>query len=103
MDMPHLDGLGLCRAVRALPAGGFVPVIVWSNAEADDSRLLEAIALGGVEFLSKQLAVSKIDPVLRRVLRVAAGSTRTGTANGRRRTHSRGATLTLHHALSDKV
>jgi CheY-like chemotaxis protein len=69
MNMPHLDGLGLCRAVRALPAAEFLPVILYSGVGADDPRLLEAIALGGVVVLSKSLAASKIDVVLQQVLR----------------------------------
>jgi CheY-like chemotaxis protein len=68
MNMPQLDGLGLCRAVRALPATAFLPVILWSSAEADDPRLLEAIELGGVEFLSKSLAMTEVDAALRRIL-----------------------------------
>jgi len=68
MNMPHLDGLGLCRAVRALPTPALLPVILWSSAEADDPRFLEAIELGGVEFLSKSLAIAEIDAALRRIL-----------------------------------
>lgn len=68
MNMPHLDGLALCRAVRALPTGGGIPVILWSSAEVDDPRLLQANALGGVEFVSKSLAVTEVDAALRRLL-----------------------------------
>lgn len=69
MNMPGLDGLGLCRAVRCLQTFTSLPVILWSSAEADDPRLVETVALGGVEFLSKSLAVSTIDATLRRILR----------------------------------
>jgi PleD family two-component response regulator len=72
MTMPQLDGLGLCRAVRALPATAFLPVILWSSAEADDPRMLEAIELGGVEFLSKSLSMNEVDAALRRILAGAA-------------------------------
>ncbi len=68
MNMPHLDGLGLCQALRELPDGGSVPVILWSSAQADDSRLLQAVALGGVVFVSKSLAVTEVDAALRRLL-----------------------------------
>lgn len=68
MNMPYLDGLALCRAVRALPAGASVPVILWSSAEHDDPRLLQAIALGGDEFVSKSHAVTEVDAALRRLL-----------------------------------
>lgn len=69
MNMPRLDGLGLCRAVRALATADSLPVILWSSAAADDPRLVEAIALGAVEFLSKSLPVTEIDVALRRILR----------------------------------
>lgn len=80
LNMPNLDGLELCRAVRALPAsdGSSMPVILWSSVKTDDPRLAEAIALGGVEFLSKSLAVAGIDGALRRILHApAAGLLRT--------------------------
>ena len=76
MNMPQLDGLGLCQAVRALPATAFLPVILWSSAEADDPRLLEAIELGGVEFLSKSLSMTDVDMALRRILAAAAAARR---------------------------
>ncbi len=69
MNMPRLDGLGLCRAVRALPGGDSVPIILWTSAERDDPRVQVAVACGGVEFFSKSLAVTKMDAVLRQMLR----------------------------------
>lgn len=66
--MPRLDGIGLCRAVRVRPAHTSMPVILWSSVAADAPRLVEAVALGGVEFVSKSLAVSAIDSALRRIL-----------------------------------
>lgn len=70
LDMPHLDGLGLCRAVRAMAAGVSLPVILWSSARADDPRLLQAIALGGVEWLSKSATITGIERALRQALRL---------------------------------
>lgn len=71
MNMPHLDGLGLCRALRALRPAAALPVILWSSADPDDPRLVEAIALGGVEFVSKSAAIGRLDPLLRRLLGLA--------------------------------
>jgi CheY-like chemotaxis protein len=71
MNMPNLDGLELCRALRCLPESASLPVVLWSSAGPDDPRRLEALALGSVEWLSKAVAVSEIDDVLRRMLRQA--------------------------------
>ena len=61
----------MCRALRALPEGASLPVVLWSGAGSDDPPVLEALALGSVEWLSKAVAVSEIDDVLRRMLRQA--------------------------------
>jgi DNA-binding response OmpR family regulator len=90
VNMPHLDGLGLCRAVRALRAGASLPVILWSSTGADDPRVLEAIALGGVEFVSKSSSITEIDARLWHVLtrgvptyeRSAAGEVADGDSAG---------------------
>ena len=68
MNMPRLDGLGLCRALRALPDGDIPPIIVWSSVDAHDPRVLEAVALGGVAFFSKSFPVTGIDAALRHAL-----------------------------------
>jgi two-component system response regulator MprA len=93
MNMPHLDGLGLCRALRALP-GDSLPVILWSSVQADDPRLLEAIALGKVEFLSKSLAITTIDAALRRILRPADPSFGPLDADAHADSDDQGVTLT---------
>ena len=68
MNMPRLDGLGLCRAVRELKSGNALPFILWSSLPSDDTRVRAASALGG-QFVSKSRAVAEIDAVLKRVLR----------------------------------
>jgi CheY-like chemotaxis protein len=47
-DMPRLDGLGLCRAIRATPALASLPVlVVTANRDQDlRRRMLEAGADG---------------------------------------------------------
>ena len=71
MNMPNLDGLELCRALRSFPQSAALPVVLWSSAGPDDPRMLEALALGSVEWLSKAVPASEIDDVLRRMLRQA--------------------------------
>ena len=68
MNMPRLDGLALCRAVRELGSDSPVPFVVWSSVAPDDDRVRETRALGGVEVIGKSQAVVDVDVALRRLL-----------------------------------
>ena len=68
LEMPNLDGLGLCRALRALRAHAGLPIVMYTAADPDDSRVRDAYALGGVEVLSKSAAPTQIGDVLRRLI-----------------------------------
>lgn len=74
MDMPNLDGLGLCRALRALRANESLPIIVYTGADCADPRLRDAHALHGAEIIGKSLAVTEIGELLRRLITVVGGS-----------------------------
>lgn len=74
MDMPNLDGLGLCRALRALRANQTLPIIVYTGAENGDPRVGDARALHGAEIVGKSLSVTKLGEVLGQMLTVAGGS-----------------------------
>ena len=75
LNMPVLDGLELCRAVRTLEGRTEVPIILWSNVEPDDTRVIEALRLPDVTFVSKMVVVTKLDAAIRRVLRPATAPT----------------------------
>jgi len=51
-NMPKLDGLGLCRRIRAEPAD-YVYFILLTNAEASTSHRENAMSAGVDDFLSK--------------------------------------------------
>ncbi len=51
-EMPEMDGLELCRAIRSGDSIGFVFIIILT-AHADKSKLLEAFDAGADDFLTK--------------------------------------------------
>jgi DNA-binding response OmpR family regulator len=72
--MPGLDGLGLCRAVRARIGADYVYFILLTGRSADADNQREAIEAGVDDFLTKPLDVQEIWMRLRvaeRILRFA--------------------------------
>ena len=51
-DMPEMDGLDLCRLIRAHEAIGFTYVVMITS-DGDESRLLAAFKAGADDFLVK--------------------------------------------------
>ncbi|MEP6912082.1 MAG: response regulator, partial [bacterium] len=52
LEMPGVDGLALCRLLRAQPATSQLPVIALS-AHDEDSQKVEAFAAGADDYISK--------------------------------------------------
>jgi len=52
LNMPRLDGLDLCRQLKAHPATQFVPVVMLTAAEGDEEKL-KAIEAGADDFMTK--------------------------------------------------
>jgi DNA-binding NarL/FixJ family response regulator len=71
LRMPGLDGLGVLRALRTLPAGQQPPTIILTTFD-DDALMLEAIRLGAKGFLLKDVSLSRLTEAIRTV---AAGGT----------------------------
>lgn len=66
VDMPHLDGLDLCRAIRADPRVAATPVVlITAYYLADDPRLAES---GAVAVIGKPFRVPELTAVLREQL-----------------------------------
>jgi len=80
MTMPDLDGLGLCRALRALRASAALPIIVYTGADVTDPQLRDAFELHHVRVVSKSRAVTEIAVVLRDMITRARESRATGGA-----------------------
>jgi DNA-binding response OmpR family regulator len=73
MEMPNLNGLGLCRALRALRVHETLPIIMYVDGDLDDPRVREARVLHGAQVISKSLAVTQIVAVLRQMMAMADG------------------------------
>ena len=52
VQMPRLDGLGLCRALKSSPQTRFVPVVVVTALDSEDEKL-KALESGADDFVTK--------------------------------------------------
>ncbi|MFQ5489772.1 MAG: diguanylate cyclase [Phycisphaerae bacterium] len=57
--MPQMDGLELCRTLRAEPSAGFVYIIV-TSAFPDEDRMVEALDAGADDFLVKPISRNRL-------------------------------------------
>ncbi len=80
MEMPNLDGLGLCRALRALRAYRTLPILVYTGADVTDPRVRDAQELHSARVLSKSVSVTEIAVVLRHMLSVVDDTSVSGGA-----------------------
>jgi class 3 adenylate cyclase len=52
VQMPRLDGLGVCRALKSSPQTRFVPVVVVTALDSEDEKL-KALEAGADDFVTK--------------------------------------------------
>jgi class 3 adenylate cyclase len=52
VHMPVLDGLGACRAMRAVPSLRLLPIVFLTGGDDDDQQI-EALRAGGDDFVTK--------------------------------------------------
>ena len=76
-EMPLLDGLHVCRAVRSLPESRYT-YIVMVTARDDPKDVLAAFAAGVDDFLAKPADSAQLLARLRAALRGACGRARAG-------------------------
>ena len=58
-ELPEIDGLALCRLLRAQSLTKRLPVII-TSANADDERRVESFAAGADDFVAKPFAVQEM-------------------------------------------
>jgi DNA-binding response OmpR family regulator len=77
VELPGLNGLELCRALKDSPATARIPVIIISGGRTDDEDIVEGYDKGADDYLTKPFAfpvlTAKIGAVLRRYAAAAAG------------------------------
>ncbi len=80
--LPHVDGLEICRLVRANEATAAIPVIILT-ARADESERIVGLELGADDYLAKPFSpnelVARVRAMLRRAQRGAAPTSNTLT------------------------
>jgi len=94
--MPGLDGLSLCRRLRASGVSGGGPPIVFLSSRGEELDRVLGLELGGDDYLPKPFGprelVTRVNTVLRRAARAAAAP-----APGGRVTHGPVALDTARH------
>jgi two-component system chemotaxis response regulator CheY len=65
--MPNLDGIGLIRSVRALPAYKGIPIVMLTT-ESQDARKQEGKAAGATGWIVKPFATQQLLAVVKRVV-----------------------------------
>ena len=101
LNLPRLDGLGVCRQVRAVSD---VPIIILS-VRAGDEAVLRGLEMGADDYMVKPFSptqlVARIRAVMRRVGVSAAPTTL--TAAGLTLDRSRGEVVRLHDGASIRL
>lgn len=67
LNMPNLDGIGLIKALRALPKFRFTPIIILTT-ESQISKKQEAKAAGATGWIVKPFKPEQLIAVVKRVL-----------------------------------
>ena len=67
LNMPNLDGIGLIKGARALPACKFIPIIMLTT-ESQDSKKGEGKAAGATGWIIKPFKPDQLLAVVKKVL-----------------------------------
>jgi PAS domain S-box-containing protein len=68
--MPHMDGYAACAALRAMPAGAFVPVLMLTGLD-DVESIDRAYEVGATDFISKPINWGILSHRVRYILRAS--------------------------------
>lgn len=69
IQMPRMDGLSLCRELKAAPATRFMPVVIVTALDSEDEKL-KAIEVGADDFVSKPYNAVVLLTRVRSLLRI---------------------------------
>ncbi|GAM11617.1 phosphate regulon transcriptional regulatory protein PhoB [Geobacter sp. OR-1] len=67
LNMPNLDGIGLIKGARALPACKFIPIVMLTT-ESQDSKKAEGKAAGATGWIVKPFKPEQLITVVKKVL-----------------------------------
>ena len=67
LNMPHVDGIGVIRGVRANPAFKGIPILMLTT-ESQENRKMEGKAAGATGWIVKPFAPEKLLAVVKKVL-----------------------------------
>ena len=67
LNMPNLDGIGLIKGARSLPACKFIPIIMLTT-ESQDSRKQEGKTAGATGWIVKPFKPEQLLAVVKKVL-----------------------------------
>ena len=69
-NMPDVDGIALCRQIRADPRYKLLPVL-FLTASKEDLDLLRSFQAGGSSYLNKPVSGRKLEFTIQQILRSA--------------------------------
>ena len=73
--LPHMDGLEVCKRLRAVPDTSMLPIIMLT-AKAEESDTIVGLELGGDDYVTKPFSpralVARVKALLRRIERAPA-------------------------------
>jgi len=67
LNMPNLDGIGLIKGARALPACRFIPIVMLTT-ESQDTKKQEGKAAGATGWIVKPFQPDQLIAVVKKVL-----------------------------------
>ncbi len=67
LNMPNLDGIGLIKGVRSIPAYKFIPIVMLTT-ESQEARKLEGKSAGATGWIIKPFKPEQLIAVVKKVI-----------------------------------
>ncbi len=104
MIMPHMDGIGVCRALRRDPLVPYIPIIFYSRRDATADKVA-GLRAGGDDFVGKEISddelIARVEAHLRVKRLLDSASRPSGAAMGSPATSAGG--LAPNEALEQRL